>query len=395
MDIKNLKDYDFKDKKVIVRVDYNVPIDDLGNVTDNTRIIASLDTIKYLNNNKSKIILMSHLGRPKGIDDKLRMNNIAKEIQKILDEKKIWLTVIKLDDCIGEDIKKRIDSSKGNEIFLLENLRFYVEEEKNDDSFSKMLSEIADCYVSDAFGTVHRAHASTHGITKYIPSFAGFLVEKEVMALSNIMENPKRPFYAIIGCAKIKDKLNAIQSLLEKSDKVFFGGAIVFSFFKSLGYEIGKSICEEDLTDIKNIYEKYKDKIILPNDIIVTEDIKKHEKIITVDFDKMPNDMIGVDIGESSIKKFIEQLNNAKTIVWNGPMGIFEIEEFSNGTNYLADFISKLKEKNVFTIIGGGDTVSAISKFNFDNFSHVSTGGGAFLEFIEGKELPGISVLKK
>lgn len=395
MNLNTITNADFTGKKVIVRVDYNVPTDDSGKVTDNTRISASIDTIRLLDKKGARIILMSHLGRPTGVDDKLRLNSIAKELQGILDEKKLWLTVVKLDDCIGDDIRKRIDSGKEGEIFLLENLRFHKEEEANDDNFARELSRLADCYVSDAFGTVHRAHASTAGITKYLPGYAGLLVEKEAVSLANVTENPRKPFVAIIGCAKIKDKLNAVKFLLEKADKVIFGGAIVFSFFKAQGLEIGRSICEEDLSKIKDLLARYKNKIILPVDIVIADDVKKPSRINTVDFDKMPQDMIGVDIGTRSIEKFRHEIDGAQTVIWNGPMGIFEIKEFAKGTDMLTDYISELKNHGVFTVIGGGDTVAAVAKVGFDKFSHVSTGGGAFLEFIEGKDLPGIAVLKK
>jgi phosphoglycerate kinase len=395
MELKTIENADFNNKKVIVRVDYNVPIDDSGKITDNTRILASLDTIRLLDEKNAKIILISHLGRPEGFDSKLKLDVVAKELQNLLDENKIWLTVTKLNDCIGDEVKRSIDSSGDGRIYLLENLRFHPEEEKNDSMFSSKLASLADNYVSDAFGTVHRAHASTEGISKYLPSFAGLLVEREALSLSNVTENPKKPFIAIIGCAKIKDKLNAVQFLLEKADKVIFGGAIVFSFFKSQGHEIGKSICEKDLSKIDELLKKYRSKIILPKDIVVTDDVKNPTRFFTVDFDKIPQDMIGVDVGTKSIDYFKKELSSAKTVIWNGPMGVFEVDEFAKGTDSLAEYISHMKEKGTFTVIGGGDTVSAVSRFNPDMFSHISTGGGAFLEFIEGKDLPGIKVLKK
>ncbi|MBN2880952.1 phosphoglycerate kinase [Candidatus Woesearchaeota archaeon] len=392
MNLKTIQNEDFTNKRVIVRVDYNVPLKN-NEVKDNTRIKRSLDTIKLLNQKGAKIILMSHLGRPKGIDESLRLNPVKEELQKLLNESNINLTVIKFDDCIGEDIKNRINNSNEKEIFLLENLRFHKEEKENDDNFAKQLSELADCYVSDAFGTVHRAHASTQGISKYIPSFAGLLVEAEVKGLSPLVEEPNRPFVAIIGCAKIKDKLNAVKFLLQKADKVIFGGAIVFSFFKANGLEIGKSICEEDLTEIKQLIADYGNKIVLPTDIVVADNIESPTKIQTVNFEQMPSDLIGVDVGEQSIILFKETIKEAKTICWNGPLGIFEKEEFAKGTNEFAKYLAT--KKDAYTVIGGGDTVSAVKPQGVENFTHVSTGGGAFLEFLEGKVLPGIEILLK
>jgi 3-phosphoglycerate kinase len=395
MELRTLNDYDFSNKRVIIRVDYNVPTDNNRKITDNTRIVASLDTINFLHNKGARIILMSHLGRPECIDEKLRLDEVAYELQKELSRRSTNLIVIKFDDCIGENIKKRILSGNANEIYLLENLRFHKEEEENNRDFAGSLADLADCYVSDAFGTVHRAHASTAGISEFLPSFAGLLVEKEARSIGQIVENPQKPLISIIGCAKIKDKLATVKNLLERSDKVIFGGAIVFSFFKVMGYEIGKSICEKDLSMIKDLYNTYKSKIILPIDIVVSDSPKEPLNVTIVNSNAISANQLGVDVGPRSIELFKKELNDARTVVWNGPLGIFEVKEFAKGTIEIAEYLSHMKSRGVFTVLGGGDTVAAIKNFSFDSFSHVSTGGGAFLEFLEGRDLPGIAILKK
>jgi len=387
-----IEDLDFENKRVLIRVDYNVPIRD-SKVIDSTRIIESLSTIKSIKSKAKKIILMTHLGRPKGFDPNFKLDIVAKELQKILQDQKIDLKVLKLDDCIGSLVKKKIDESKDDEVILLENLRFYEQEKQNDDVFAKELSKFADIYINDAFGTAHRAHASTHGVTKFVTEVcAGNLLKKEILGLNKVINNPQKPFVSIVGCAKIKDKLGAIESLLQKSDEVLFGGAIVFSFLKQKGYEIGKSFYEDNSDIIKDLMTKYSDKIILPKDFIVTDNVESKNMIKEVEFDKIPKDMIGVDVGSKTTKYFIDELIKAKTILWNGPLGIFEIEEFAKSTNAVAEYISN---SNSFSVIGGGDTVAAIKEFSKNSFSHISTGGGAFLEFIEGKILPGLEVLLK
>lgn len=393
-DIYYLDDLNFQDKTVIIRVDYNVPIKD-NKVQDSTRIIKSLETIKFLQGKAKKIILMTHLGRPQGYDSTLRLDIVAKQLQEVLKNNNISLDVVKLDDCIGNLVKNKIAQTKNNDIVLLENLRFYSQEKENDEIFSKELASLADIYVNDAFGTSHRAHSSTHGITKFISECcAGRLLEKEIKSLSRIISNPKKPFISIIGCAKIKDKLGAIKSLLKNSDYVLFGGAIVFSFLKLKGLEIGKSYYEENTQIITELINNYDSKIILPTDFIVTSDLKKQTQIQTVAFDKIPKDSLGVDIGPESVKLFLSKIKTAKTICWNGPMGVFEIPPFDNATNEIAQTISQMKNQ-AFSVIGGGDTVSSIKKYDHNLFGHISTGGGAFLEFVEGRILPGIQVLKK
>ena len=384
----SLKDFDFRDKKVILRVDFNAPIDEKGNLTNNKRIKASLQTIKYLLAKKAKIILISHLGRPNGrVINNLRMKNVGKELSRLINKK-----VLVANDCIGNNVKELVNSSK-EQIILLENLRFYKQEESNDVGFAKQLSSFGDFYVNDAFGVSHRAHASVDAITRFIPSCAGFLLEKEINVLSKILKNPKRPFVAIIGGAKVSDKINVIKNLLKNVDALLIGGAMAFTFYKSAGIKTGKSFVENDKLNLaRALIKKSDNKIILPTDIVVAKS-RDSKNIRTVNYDLIPNNLIGFDIGQETINFYKFILKDAKTVFWNGPLGLFEAKQFSRSTFEIAGFLANMRKSLI--IIGGGDTVAAIDKLKIeDKFTHVSTGGGASLEFLEGKKLPGIRALE-
>lgn len=389
MDKLTIKDCDFKNKKVLIRVDFNVPLDSNKNITDDIRIKAALPTIKYiLDQNPKKIILMSHLGRPKGqVKEELRLDPVAKRLEELLGEK-----VEKLDDCIGPEVESRVNKN-GSKIVLLENLRFHAEEEKNDDNFAKSLAKLADIYVSDAFGTVHRAHASTAGVTKYLKSVAGFLLEKEIAYLGKTLESPKRPFAVILGGAKVSDKIGVIENLLPKAQIFLIGGGMAYTFLKAKGENIGKSKLEADKIDLaKQLMEKANKSgvmFLLPVDHVVTNSIDPVGEVKKVK--DIPEGFIAVDIGEETIKIFKNALKDTKTICWNGPLGISEIDAFADGTKFIAEYIAGL---SATTIIGGGDTAAAMSKFKIDDkMTHISTGGGASLEYMEGKVLPGIAAL--
>lgn len=390
MNKKTVEDLDLKGKKVIMRADFNVPLDDALNITDDRRITSAIPTIKYiLEQGPSKLILMSHLGRPKGeVIDSMRLTPVSNRLQELLGQ-----DVLKLDDCVGDEVKAAIDGAS-EKVILLENLRFHKEETKNDSEFAKQLADLADVYVNDAFGTAHRAHASTEGITQYLPAGAGFLLEKEIEFLVKAVEDPEKPFVVILGGAKVSSKIALIENILPKVDKIIIGGGMAYTFLNAQGIEIGKSLFEADSVDLaKNILVKAKEigvEIVLPDDYMIVIDFDKPEekKIITGDIDA---DWEGVDIGPKTIKKFTDALADAKTIVWNGPVGVFEIDAFSNGTKALAEFIAGL---DAVSIVGGGDTAAAVAKFNLeDGMTHISTGGGASLELLEGKVLPGLAAL--
>ena len=386
-----IKDIPIKDKKIIIRVDFNVPLDANLRITDDRRIKEALPTIQYaLKEGAKKVILMSHLGRPKDkVVEDLRLTPAARRLEELLKEK-----VLKLDDCVGEDIQNKINSCP-ERVVLLENLRFHKEEEANDPGFAKKLASLADIYVSDAFGTAHRAHASTAGITKFLPSVAGFLIEKETKYLGKAMDNPRRPFVVIMGGAKVSDKITMIENLLSKADSILIGGGMAYTFLKSLGKNIGTSKLEADkVTVAKELLEKAqkaKVNIALSSDFVV---VTKFESSADMKIVKdIPDGWMGVDIGPETRKRFKEILSTAKTIVWNGPVGVFENEAFAQGTKEIAQYIASLKD--VTTIIGGGDSAAAILKFGLeDKMTHISTGGGASLEYLEGKELPGIAALQ-
>ena len=386
-----IKDISIKDKKIIVRVDFNVPLDSNLKITDDRRIKEALPTIQYvLKQGAKKVILVSHLGRPKDkVVEELRLTPIARRLEELLGEK-----VLKLEDCVGESIQQKINNSK-ERVILLENLRFHKEEEANDENFAKNLAALADIYVNDAFGTAHRAHASTAGITKFLPSVAGFLIEKEITYLGKAMDNPRRPFVLILGGAKVSDKIVMIENFLSKANAILIGGGMAYTFLKAQGKNVGTSKLEPDKVETaKNLLEKAKKAgvtIALSSDFVV---VTKFESASDMKIVKdIPDGWMGVDIGPETRKRFKEILSTAKTIVWNGPVGVFENDAFAQGTKEIAQFIAGLKD--VTTIIGGGDSAAAILKFGLeDKMTHISTGGGASLEFLEGKELPGIAALR-
>ncbi len=390
MEKLTVKDVNLQDKKVLIRCDFNVPQDASLNITDDTRIRASLPTIQYVLTQKpKKVILMSHLGRPDGKPvEKYSLKPVAARLKELLK-----VDVKMLGDCVGEAVKKEIDTAKET-VVLLENLRFHAEEEKNDAGFAKQLADLADMFVNDAFGTAHRAHASTEGVTHYLTSAAGFLLEKEMNYLGNALQKPQKPFVAILGGAKVSDKIGVIDNLLLKADSIIIGGGMAYTFLKAQGKNIGNSKLEKDKLGIaKGILENAKTKnvpIALPVDNVITDKIEAGSNVKTVGED-IPDGWIAADIGPETIENYCAILKNAKTIVWNGPLGIFEMDAFSNGTEKVARFIAGLK---AVSIIGGGDTAAAIAKFGLeDKMTHISTGGGASLEFLEGKLLPGIAAL--
>jgi len=391
MNKKTIKDIDIKGKKVLMRVDFNVPLNQELEIQDDTRIRSALPTIEYAIKEGAKIILMSHLGRPKGkVQESMRLTPVAEKLSELLNKK-----VTKLDECIGRDVKKVISGMKNGNVALLENLRFHPEEEKNSPEFAKKLASLGQVYVNDAFGTAHRAHASTEGVTKFLDtSVAGFLLGKEIEYFDKALTDPQKPFVAMLGGAKVSDKIMVIENLLDKVDAILIGGGMAYTFMKAEGKEIGDSKLEADKLDIaKSLMEKaFKKgvKIVLPIDHLIADKIDAASNTRVVDA-SIPQNWMAVDIGPKSVDEFKKELRNAKTIIWNGPLGVFEISKFSRGTEDIARFIAGL---NATTIIGGGDTASAISKFGLENsMSHISTGGGASLEYMEGKLLPGIAAL--
>ena len=392
MNKKTVKDIDLKGKRVFVRCDFNVPMDENQNITDNTRIVAALPTIKYLLEQNCKIVLASHLGRPKGeFKPEFSLKPVAKELSKLLNKE-----VIMAKDVIGEETIQKALNLKEGEIMLLENVRFHKEETDNNPEFAKKLASMAEVFVNDAFGTAHRAHASTTGIADYLPAVSGFLIEKELKFLGNAVNNPERPFVAILGGAKVSDKIGVIDSLLEKVDTLMIGGGMAYTFFKAQGYEVGNSICEVDKLDLaKSAMEKAKQKgvkLLLPVDTKVGKEFKEDTESKIVKWTEIPADWEGFDIGPETIKMFTDELKTAKTVVWNGPLGLFEFDQFAIGTNAIAEALAEL---DATTIIGGGDSAAAVKKAGLeDKMTHISTGGGASLEFLEGKKLPGIECLQ-
>lgn len=389
---KTIKDVDLKSKRVLMRVDFNVPLDDKLNITDDIRIRAALPTIKYAIDNGAKVILMSHLGRPDGkVVDSMRLTPVAKSLEKLLGKK-----VTKTDDCIGDAVKNTVNAMKPGDVVLLENLRFHAEEEKNDPAFAKELASLGDVFVNDAFGTAHRAHASTEGVTKYLPSVAGFLLEKEIQYLGSAVDNPTRPFVAILGGAKVKDKIKVIDNLLNKVDALLIGGGMAYTFLKAKGKTIGSSKLDKDgFETAKAALDKAAKKnipILLPIDNIIADkfDANADSKLVGED---IPDGWMGLDIGPKTVKSFEDKLKDAKTVIWNGPLGVFEMDKFSKGTSDIAKFLAGLK--GCSTIIGGGDTAAAMKKFKLEKkMTHISTGGGASLEYLEGTGLPGIDALQ-
>ncbi|WP_461247257.1 phosphoglycerate kinase [Treponema sp. R6D11] len=388
---KTIKDIDVAGKKVLLRCDLNVPLDADKNITDASRIDKALPTIEYLLKKKAKVILMSHLGRPKGeVKPEFSLEPVARYF---VDELKLPLNFSK--DIIGLDTKQKASELKDGEILLLENLRFDARETANDPGFASSLANLGDIYVNDAFGTAHRAHASTEGVTKYLPSVSGFLMGKEIEMLSKAVLKPKHPYVAIMGGAKVSDKIPLIENLLNVADKIIIGGGMSFTFIKALGGNVGKSLVEEDQLDLSlDILKKAQEKgvkIILPIDVIAGDEFSNDARLEEFPISNIELPFMGMDIGSKTIARFEEELKDAKTVVWNGPMGVFEFSNFANGTNAIAKFLSGLK---AITIVGGGDSASAIKKLGLiDKFTHISTGGGASLEFIEGKKLPGVEAL--
>ena len=389
---KTVKDVDVRSKRVLVRVDYNVPLDANGNVSDDKRITASLPTINYLLEQGARIILCSHLGRPKGeVKKEFSLAPVAKRLKELLPGVNIYFA----SDCIGEEAQQKAAALKDGEILLLENLRFHKEEEKNDPEFAKKLASLAEIYVSDAFGTVHRAHASTACVAAYLPAVAGFLIGKELSIMGGALENPERPFVAILGGAKVADKIGVITNLLNKCDTLLIGGGMAYTFFKAMGYEIGDSLLDAESIDLaKQLMENAKQKgvkLLLPVDTVVAKAFAADAEHMTVAANAIPVGWQGLDIGEKTRELFAAEIKNAKTVIWNGPMGVFEFPEFAKGTEAVAKACA---ECGGTTIIGGGDSASAVKKLGYaDKMTHISTGGGASLEFLEGKVLPGVAAL--
>ncbi|MBD1813126.1 phosphoglycerate kinase [Microcoleus vaginatus] len=391
--VANLSASDLSGKRVLVRADFNVPLDN-GNITDDTRIRAALPTIQDLASKGAKVILCSHFGRPKGVTEKLRLTPVAKRLSELLGKE-----VKKTDDCIGDEVAATVAAMQDGDVVLLENVRFYPEEEANDPEFAKNLASVADLYVNDAFGTAHRAHASTEGVTKYLsPSVAGFLMEKELQYLGSAIDNPQRPLAAIIGGSKVSSKIGVIEKLLEKCDKLLLGGGMVFTFYKARGLNVGKSLVEEDKLELaKSLEAKAKERgvaFLLPTDVVVADKFAADANTQTVSVESIPDGWMGLDIGPDSVKTFQDALADCKTVIWNGPMGVFEMEKFAVGTEGIAHSLAGLTKTGTTTIIGGGDSVAAVEQLNLgEQMSHISTGGGASLELLEGKELPGVAAL--
>ena len=390
---KTIKDVNFEGKRALVRCDFNVPMED-GQITDDGRIKAALPTIKYLVEAKAKVILMSHLGRPKGEPKaQVSLSKVADRLAELVGQP---VKFAQSDAVVDDKVRKIASELQNGEIMLLENVRFRKEETDNDLHFAKELSELGDIFVQEAFGTAHRAHASTAGVAEYLPAVSGFLIEKEVKFLGDAVVDPKRPFVAIMGGAKVADKIKVIENLLEKVDTLIIGGGMSYTFFKAKGYEIGSSILDENgielAKEIMDKANKLNKALLLPMDIVVADKFENEANTKTVAAESIPSDMMGLDIGPKSIELFNKKIAEAKTVVWNGPVGVFEMENFAKGTRAVADALAK---SDCISIIGGGDSAAAIKKFGLEgNMTHISTGGGASLEFLEGKELPGIAVIE-
>ena len=388
----SVEDLDLKDKRVLMRADFNVPLKE-GKITDDTRIKAALPTIRYILEKGASLILMSHLGRPKGrVVEEMRLDPVARRLEELLGRK-----VLKLDDCVGEKVKKQVEEMKPGEVILLENVRFHKEETNNDPQFSRELASLGDVFVNDAFGTAHRAHASTVGVTKFLPAAAGFLMKKELEVLGELLTKPETPFVAILGGAKVSDKIGVLRSLLKRCQDILIGGGMAYTFLRAKGIPTGKSLCEEDKIDeARRIMEEASSqgcKIFLPVDHIVASKPEKGVQTKEVAQDKIPSDWIALDIGPKTVQLFKEAIQRARTIFWNGPMGMFEIDDFAKGTEAIARMLA---ESSATTVVGGGDSVAALRKMGLEKkMSHVSTGGGASLEFLEGKTLPGVEALSE
>ncbi|MEK3976236.1 phosphoglycerate kinase [Psychrobacillus sp. FSL K6-1267] len=387
---QTMSDVTLKGKCVFCRVDFNVPMED-GAITDDTRIRAALPTIQHLIEQGAKVILASHMGRPKGeVKEELRLTKVGEHLAKLLNK-----PVTKLDESIGEKVEHTISEMNEGDVVLLENVRFHAGEEKNDPELAKAFASLADVYVNDAFGAAHRAHATTEGIAKLLPAVSGLLMQKELDVLGKALSTPERPFTAIIGGAKVKDKIGVIDHLLDKVDNILIGGGLSYTFTKAQGHEIGTSLLEEDKIDLaKSFLEKAKEKGVnfyLPIDVVVADEFSKDANTKVVPIDQIPSDWMGLDIGPETVKLYDQVIKDSKLIIWNGPMGVFEMDAFANGTKGVANAMA---ETSGYTIIGGGDSAAAVEKFDVaDKMDHISTGGGASLEFMEGKDLPGVSAL--
>ncbi|MCW2279052.1 phosphoglycerate kinase [Heliophilum fasciatum] len=392
MNKQTIRDVDVQGKRVLVRCDFNVPQDDTGHITDDTRIRAALPTIQYLIAQGAKVILASHFGRPKGkVNEKYRLTAVAARLSELLGQ-----PVPKADDCIGEAVAAQVAALAPGQVLLLENVRFYAEEEKNDPAFARQLADLADLFVNDAFGTAHRAHASTAGVTAFLPAVAGFLMDKELTIMGGALAKPERPFVAIMGGAKVADKIGVIENLLGKVDTLIIGGGMANTFFYAQGHEVGRSLCEKDKLDLaKGLLEKAKEagvKLMLPVDVAIADKLEVGVPMAIVPVDVIPADKSALDIGPASLQAFADELAQAKTVVWNGPMGAFEFPPFDQGTFGVARALTAVQGT---TIIGGGDSVAAVEKAGLaDQMTHVSTGGGASLEFMEGRVLPGVAALQ-
>nr|WP_146817892.1 phosphoglycerate kinase [Alkalibacillus haloalkaliphilus] len=389
----NLRDVELQGKRVFCRVDFNVPMSN-GEISDDTRIQAALPTIMYLIQNGAKVILASHLGRPDGKpDDELRLDPIAQHLSNYLEQ-----PVFKTDDVYSEDVENAVSELENGDVLLLENVRFEPGEKKNDETLAKQFASLADVYVNDAFGAAHRAHASTEGIAHHVPvAVSGYLLEKEIEVLGKALENPDRPFTAIIGGAKVKDKIGVIDHLLDRVDHLLIGGGLSYTFIKALGHDVGKSLLEEDKIDLaKSFIDQAAEKgvsIHLPIDVTVADDFSHEANTKVVPIEEIPSDWEGLDIGSETVENFSQVIKDSKLVIWNGPMGVFEYDIFANGTKSVA---KALAETEGFTVIGGGDSASAVEKFDYaEQMDHISTGGGASLEFMEGKVLPGVAALNE
>lgn len=391
MNKKTIEDIEVTGKKVLVRCDFNVPLDENGHITDENRLVGALPTIKYLSGKGAKVILCSHLGRPKGeFNMKYSLAPVAKRLSELLDKE-----VKMANDVIGDSAKETVASLKDGDICLLENVRFHKEEEKNDPEFAKQLASLADIYVNDAFGTAHRAHASTAGVAAYLPAVCGYLIEKEISIMGKALADPARPFVAILGGAKVSDKIGVIENLLDKVDYLIIGGGMAYTFLRAKGCCIGTSICEEEKLDLaRTIMEKAQQKgveLLLPVETVVAKEFNETSDSKTVSSEEIPADYMGMDIGPKTIELFSDVIKKAKTVIWNGPMGVFEMPKFAVGTKAIAKALS---ETDAVTIIGGGDSAAAVAQLGYaDKMTHISTGGGASLEYLEGKVLPGIACL--
>lgn len=391
---KAVRDIDVKGKRVIVRCDFNVPLNDEGSITDDIRITSAMPTVNYLIQEGAKVILMSHLGRPDGEPNpKYSLKPVAKRLCEILGKEVKFSSV---SEVVNDEVKKNAEALQAGDVMLLENVRYRKEETKNGEGFSKELAQLADIFVNDAFGTAHRAHSSTAGIASFIPAVSGFLIEKEIQFLGNAVEKPDRPFLAIMGGAKVSDKISVIENLLDKVDSLIIAGGMAYTFFNALGYEIGTSILEADKVELaSSLMNKAKErgvKLQLPVDIRVAKEFKNDSPSTIYEMDQIPSDSMGMDIGKKSIDIFSNMISEAKTIIWNGPVGVFEMPNFAEGTKAIAEAMAK---SDAVTIIGGGDSAAAVKQFGMEEkMTHISTGGGASLEFLEGKELPGVAVLQ-